>query len=152
MYSTENYYFDKKFKEKTWDSDSHTTIEIPIIVAKESYLRRISDAGKIFSLRNLKTRIETVKQELHDFSSRRPKIFRVFLHPKYDIIQTGGLLGTHYLTENRFSELPNLLEDFSDHYLEELLNILIVPAYELEEIRKLEKKLRENNLGYRLTK
>jgi hypothetical protein len=76
-----------------------------------------------------------------------PRIHRAKLHPAYDIVLTGGPMGSHYLFE--FTGLPTKLEEYTDEQVHELLRRLIVPAHEIFELRELEIMLRQANPSYR---
>jgi len=147
MYTTEHYQCDTKVTGRVWDSQSHRTINVPLITAKPSYMVQITQASHELGRVGSRTKYDKALARVTDIKSRNPVIHQAKLHPDYDITCTGGPMGTNHLSS--FSGLPPKLEDYTDLQVLELLRKLIVPAHEILELRELERMLRQDNSGYR---
>ena len=98
MDAIENYYFGNgSTAERVWDSLSKKTIVVPIILATDIYIERMRQEIAQSRRGNIRSRIARVREEMIDVDLRKPTISAVVLHPEYDIIRTGGPLGSHYL-------------------------------------------------------
>lgn len=151
MYESEHYQYDaEQHSTKVWCSTKKRTIRVPLLTAKEEYADRIQQTRQELHKGSIRDRVGKIKDLAKNPKLRDPRIFELTLHPQYDILRTGGFMGSHYLIEERYNQLPNKLEDFTDEDMVRLLEMLIVPIEELLELQDLERRLAETNPDYRI--
>lgn len=123
-------------------------IHVLRIVAKQNYLVEITEGRR--KLRSPKPRFESVMRAVQNVQERKPEIFELTLHPCYDVLCTGGPMGTTSLTEYSNIGVPPRLEEYADDQFDLLLQYYLVSRAELEELRSLERVMLAHNPQYRL--
>ena len=142
--ASKNYYFDTGRLEDVW-SLREGLVPVHAIRAQGDYAARIAESTK-----NLRVRgVIPVLLEMYDNKSLvEPTIYGVWLHPDFDVVATPGLCGACHL--NGYENFPAKLQDFSYEQLTSFSRKLLVPLYELLELRAVERKLAESNPDYRI--
>lgn len=87
-----------------------------------------------------------------DVTDDDPGFSEVELHPEFDVLRSGGPLGTTILEHrpNQENVLPPKLEQFTDEQLAALAGNSAIRLVQLHELRDLELKLSQSNPDYRV--
>ena len=130
-------------------------IRVPILRATDEHLEEIRHGRGLFmadengNRRSLSERYALHNLSVREEAIRQPKIAEVYLHPEFDVLLTGGPLGTHMLNSRGFENFPDKLEQFDDEQVSLLSRNMASSPQELLEIRDLEIRLAASSHHYR---
>jgi hypothetical protein len=97
------------------------------------------------------TQVKRLRQG-YDITEDDPGFYEVELHPDFDVLRSGGPLGTTILSSRPHddNELPAKLEEFTDEQLAMLAGNSAIRLVQLNELRNSEIELTQTNPNYRI--